>query len=157
MFELNKLNSQSKSNLLRVNALAQDTILLRALGEVVTIQIDLIDYQYAHNYLKEQFNDPEKDGLYINGSIYYAIMEMNDFDFLSIFLKIAEITGNYGSIDGITALIRVYIKDNPIEITLELLGGHRPPQLINVSDRTIYFEIMNFIQFRWHQAKSLFN
>ncbi|MDH5644489.1 MAG: hypothetical protein OEZ01_00690 [Candidatus Heimdallarchaeota archaeon] len=136
----------------RYKQLANDVTLLSALGEVVTIQIDLIGSERVENTLKTHFNDSESDGLYIDGMILQRIMENNYIDYLQIFEKIAEITGNYEAIDSITALIRIHVRENPVEVTVQLIGDGKQPQLMQTTDHKKFFDIINIIQAKWQIA-----
>ncbi len=136
----------------RIDSLANDVMLLGALGEVVTIQIDLIGVERVANALKEEFNDSERNGLYIDGMILQRILENQILDYQSIFHKVCEITGEYDSIDSVTGLIRIMYKDDPIEITIQLTGDRRAPQLMQTTDQSLYFNLIALIQHRWHIA-----
>ncbi|MDH5402748.1 MAG: hypothetical protein OEY49_09680, partial [Candidatus Heimdallarchaeota archaeon] len=80
------------------------------------------------------------------------IMENNYIDYLQIFEKIAEITGNYEAIDSITALIRIHVRENPVEVTVQLIGDGKQPQLMQTTDHKKFFDIINIIQAKWQIA-----
>ena len=141
----------------RVEALVTDISLLGALGEVLTIQIDFEDAESFSANLREQLNDSEKDGLYIDGMIFLRITENRRVNYKSIFQKVIEITGNCETIDTITALIKLHYKREPVEVTVQLLGGHKPPYVLQVTDQSIYFELNYLIQTQWYLASKLLN
>lgn len=128
--------------------------LLSSLGEVVTIQIDLIGVDNVSSMLREEFDDSEKEGLYVDNMILQRIMDGQILDYEKIFDKIVEITGEYESIDSITALIRMMYKDDPVEVTVQLIGGN-DPQLLQATDHKHYFELSTAIQTRWQFAKNM--
>ncbi|MHA2169067.1 MAG: hypothetical protein ACXAB7_04050 [Candidatus Kariarchaeaceae archaeon] len=136
----------------RIETLAQDVMLLSSLGEIVTIQIDLVGVERVTNALQSEFDDSEKNGLYVDNMILQRIMEDQILDYLYIFNKIIEITGEYDSIDSITALIRMMYGDEPIEVTVQLAGDTRAPQLMQVTDQSLYFNLINLVQTRWAMA-----
>ena len=138
----------------RVITLAQDITLLGALGELVTIQIDLIGVNQSAELLKEVFNDSEDIGLYINNMILQRIMDHKNYDYQTIFEKIVELTGEYESIDSVTALLRISYLNTPVEITVQLLGNHQPPSLVQITDQSHYFDLVQLIQTRWQFARS---
>ncbi|MCH8908844.1 MAG: hypothetical protein IH840_17295 [Candidatus Heimdallarchaeota archaeon] len=136
----------------RIQALARNVMLLNALGDIVTIQIDLLDITGVEDLLIEEFNDAEGNGLFVNGMILQRILDSSTIDYFYVFNKLAEITGDYDSIDGVTALIRVMYRDDPIEITVQLTGDQKNPQLLQVTDQSVYFNLLNLIQTRWTMA-----
>ncbi|MHA2091976.1 MAG: hypothetical protein ACW98K_14075 [Candidatus Kariarchaeaceae archaeon] len=136
----------------RIETLAQDVMLLSSLGEIVTIQIDLVGVERVTNALQSEFNDSEKNGLYVDNMILQRIMEDQILDYLYIFNKIIEITGEYESIDSITALVRMMYGNEPIEVTVQLAGDTRAPQLMQVTDQSLYFNLINLVQTRWAMA-----
>ncbi|MHA2248824.1 MAG: hypothetical protein ACXAD7_00615 [Candidatus Kariarchaeaceae archaeon] len=140
------------SEVKRIYSLANDVMLLGSLGEVVTIQIDLIGVERVADALRSAFSDSEKDGLYIDGMILQRILETQVLDYQAIFDKIIEITGDYESIDSITALVRIMYGDESIEVTVQLTGDRHAPQLMQVTDQSIYFNLINLIQTRWAMA-----
>ncbi len=139
----------------RIESLAQDVMLLSSLGEIVTIQIDLVGVERVTNSLQSEFNDSEKNGLYVDNMILQRIMEDQILDYLYIFNKIVEITGEYESIDSITALVRMMYGNEPIEVTVQLAGDTRAPQLMQVTDQSLYFNLINLVQTRWAMATRL--
>ncbi|MHA2404685.1 MAG: hypothetical protein ACXADH_16920 [Candidatus Kariarchaeaceae archaeon] len=136
----------------RIETLAQDVMLLSSLGEIVTIQIDLVGVERVTNALQSEFDDSEKNGLYVDNMILQRIMEDQILDYLYIFNKIIEITGEYESIDSITALVRMMYGNEPIEVTVQLAGDTRAPQLMQVTDQSLYFNLINLVQTRWAMA-----
>ena len=136
----------------RLERLAKDVSILNVLGEVVTVQIDLVNVSGERDLLQSEFNDSEKNGLYIDDMILQRIMDGQVLDYFYIFQKIIEITGDYDSIDSITALVRINLPEQPIEITVQLQGNNRTPQLLQVTDQTKYFNIINFVQTKWTLA-----
>ena len=136
----------------RIETLAQDVMLLSSLGEIVTIQIDLVGVERVTNALQSEFNDSEKNGLYVDNMILQRIMEDQILDYLYIFNRIVEITGEYESIDSITALVRMMYGNEPIEVTVQLAGDTRAPQLMQVTDQSLYFNLINLVQTRWAMA-----
>jgi len=135
--------------------LANDTILLSSLGQVVTIQIDLVGVEYVKDLLQEYFNDSEGNGIFIDNMILQRVLEERIYDYHEIFEKIVEITGDFDCIEAVTALIRIQYNNHPIEITLQLTGNTRGPQLLQVTDQSIYFPLMNLIQTRWAMATKM--
>ncbi|MCE7736630.1 MAG: hypothetical protein GPJ54_17235 [Candidatus Heimdallarchaeota archaeon] len=133
----------------RLEGLANDVMLLSTLGDVVTVQIDLMGVKSVSDLLTEEFNDSETNGLYMDNMILQRIHESHLIDYHSVFDKITEITGDYDSIEGVTALIRVQFQASPIEITIELDGKNRSPQLLQVTDQSSYFNLLNMIRTRW--------
>ncbi|MHA2092164.1 MAG: hypothetical protein ACW98K_15025 [Candidatus Kariarchaeaceae archaeon] len=152
MSETNNLNSLK--DIQRVESLSYDVSLLSSLGEVITIQIDLMDYEHSASTLRSTFMDPDEGGLFIDGAIYLRITESQFIDYYTIFHLIVETAGSYASIDGVTALLRLNFARN-IEIVIKLVGNHKPPQLLDVSDRSIYFDLMPVILMKWNEAKRL--
>jgi hypothetical protein len=133
--------------------LANDVTLLSALGEVVTIQIDLVNAEHIGEIMRQEFNDSEEQGLYIDNMILQRILDHHNHNYVEIFDKIAELTGEYEAIEGVTALIRLKYDNEPIEVTVQLLGG-KPPQLMQVTDQEHYFQLVQLIQARWQFARS---
>lgn len=133
----------------RLENLANDVMLLSTLGDVVTVQIDLMGVKPVSDLLSEEFNDSEANGLYMDHMILQRINENYLIDYHTIFEKITEITGDYDTIEGVTALIRVQFQGSPIEITIELDGKNRSPQLLQVTDQSAYFNLLNMIRTRW--------
>ncbi|MHA2099783.1 MAG: hypothetical protein ACW99A_13990 [Candidatus Kariarchaeaceae archaeon] len=133
----------------RLEALANDVMLLSTLGDVVTVQIDLVGVKAVSDLLTEEFNDSESSGLYIDNMILQRVNENILIDYQEIFDKVIEITGDYDSIEGVTALIRVQFQASPIEVTIELDGKNRSPQLLQVTDQSVYFNLLNMIRTRW--------
>ena len=88
------------SDLKRIHALASDVMLLTTLGDVVTVQIDLLIERSVSDLLSEEFNDSEKNGLFIDNMILQRINETHLINYQDIFDKIIEITGDYESIEG---------------------------------------------------------
>ena len=130
-------------------------MLLSSLGQVVTIQIDLVGVEYVSDVMREYFNDSENQGLFIDNMILQRVMEEKLYDYHEIFEKIVEISGDYDSIEGVTALIRIQYQDHQVELTLQLTGHTRGPQLLQVTDQSIYFPLMNLIQPRWAMATKM--
>lgn len=124
-------------------------MLLNSLGEVVTLQIDLLGTRPVEEILKTEFNDAEASGLYVNNMILQRINEDNLLNYHSIFDKIVEILGDYEGIDSVTALIRMMVNNDPIEVTVQLVGNHQSPNIMQSSDQTRYFEIINLIKTKW--------
>ena len=145
------------SDLKRIHALASDVMLLTTLGDVVTVQIDLSIERSVSDLLSDEFNDSEKNGLFIDNMILQRINETHLINYQDIFDKIIEITGDYESIEGVTALIRVQFQSHPVEITLELDGKNRSPQLLQVTDQSVYFNLLNMIRTRWAIASRMLN
>jgi hypothetical protein len=141
----------------RLEALANDVMLLSTLGDVVTVQIDLVGVKPVADLLNEEFNDSEAKGLYIDNMILQRINENHIIDYKEVFDKIIEITGDYDSIEGVTALIRVQFQSSPIEVTIELDGKNRSPQLLQVTDQSVYFNLLNMIRTRWAIATRMIN
>ncbi|OLS21402.1 MAG: hypothetical protein HeimC2_33680 [Candidatus Heimdallarchaeota archaeon LC_2] len=145
------------TDLKRIRALASDVMLLTTLGDVVTVQIDLLIDRSISDLFAEEFNDSEKNGLFIDNMILQRINENYIINYQEIFDKIIELTGDYDSIDGVTALIRVQFQSNPVEITIELDGKNRSPQLLQVTDQSVYFNLLNMIRTRWAIASRMLN
>lgn len=141
----------------RIRNLARDMLLLSSLGEVITIQIDLTDIEMSKSMLAEAFTDSEKDGLYVNGMVLIRVIEGELYHYDDIFGKVAEITGDYGSIEYVTALIRVYTGKTSLEMTVELDGTREYPNLLQTSESIMYFELVRFIQTKWLLAKNSMN
>lgn len=141
----------------RIRNLARDMLLLSSLGEVITIQIDLTDIEMSKSMLAEAFTDSEKDGLYVNGMVLIRVIEGELYQYDEIFGKVAEITGDYGSIEYVTALIRVYTGKTSLEMTVELDGTREYPNLLQTSESIMYFELVRFIQTKWLLAKNSMN
>ena len=137
----------------RLNNLIRDIYLLNAIGEVITLQIDLLDVNDVIESLKEQFNDSEKDGLFINGMILQRKIAGSEPDYHDIFDKITDITGDFESIESVTVLIRVPYSNSNIEVTLQI-DGHLQPNILQVANNQMYFDLMNLIQTKWVFAKS---
>ena len=137
----------------RLNNLIRDIYLLNAIGEVITLQIDLIDVNTVSESLKAQFNDSEKDGLYINGMILQRKIAGSEPDYHDIFDKITDITGEFESIESVTVLIRVAYSNSNIEVTLQI-DGNLQPNILQVANNQMYFDLMNLIQTKWVFAKS---
>ena len=133
----------------KLKRLTRDVSLLSALGDVVTIQIDLIGGNLVADQLREEFFDSEEKGLYIDNMILQRIMEDREYDYFAILDRIVEITGDEESIDSITALIRMGYQGRPVEVTLQLLGDGTPPALVQITDQDHYFELVRLIQTRW--------
>ncbi len=143
------------ADLKRIHALASDVMLLTTLGDVVTVQIDLLIDRSISDLLTDEFNDSEKNGLYIDNMILQRVNETHLINYQEIFDKIIEITGDYESIEGVTALIRVQFQSHPVEITIELDGKNRSPQLLQVTDQSVYFNLLNMIRTRWAIASRM--
>lgn len=137
----------------RLNNLIRDIYLLNAIGEVITLQIDLLDVNDVIESLKEQFNDSEKDGLYINGMILQRKIAGSEPDYHDIFDKITDITGDFESIESVTVLIRVAYSNSNIEVTLQI-DGQLQPNILQVANNQMYFDLTNLIQTKWVFAKS---
>ena len=138
----------------RIRSLTRDLMFLNALGEVITLQIDLTDIEESKTLLKDKFVDSEEDGLYINGMILIRVIEGKIYQYDKIFSKIAEVTGDYESIEYVTALIRVNTGNTSLEMTVELDGLREFPNLLQTSENMLYFELVRFIQTKWLMAKS---
>lgn len=143
------------TDLKRIHALASDVMLLTTLGDVVTVQIDLLIDRSISDLLTDEFNDSEKNGLYIDSMILQRVNETHLINYQEVFDKIIEITGDYESIEGVTALIRVQFQAHPVEITIELDGKNRSPQLLQVTDQSVYFNLLNMIRTRWAIASRM--
>jgi len=143
------MTDQRAPSEIKLRKLSRDVSLLPALGEVVTIQIDLIGGDMVADDLREEFNDSEDDGLYIDNMILQRIMEHRDYDYFSILEKVVNIIGDADAIDSITALIRIEYEGSPVEVTLQLLGDGKPPQIAQITDQDHYFPIIQLIQTRW--------
>jgi hypothetical protein len=152
MSETNNLNSLK--DVQRVESLTYDVSLLSLMGEVITIQIDLIDYHQSESTLRSTFMDPDEGGLFIDGVIYLRITESQFIDYYSIFHRIIENVDSYASIDGVTAFLRLNFGKH-IDVIVKLLGNHKPPQLLDVSDRSIYFDLMPIILMKWNEVNRL--
>lgn len=139
----------------RIRTLAEDMSLLGALGEVVTLQIDLIGTEKYSDQMKEAFNDSEGIGLYVDNMVLQRVTETPTIDYFETLNKIVEITGDYETIDSVTALIRIQYQGRPVEITVQLLGNHKAPQLMQVTDQDHYFDLVRLIQTRWQFAVSM--
>ncbi len=137
----------------RLNNLIRDIYLLNAIGEVITLQIDLVDVNEVTESLKEQFNDSEKDGLYINGMILQRKIAGSEPDYHDIFDRITDITGEFESIESVTVLIRVAYANSNIEVTLQI-DGHLQPNILQVANNQMYFDLVNLVQTKWVFAKS---
>jgi len=139
----------STSDRIKLKRLTRDVSLLPALGEVVTIQIDLSSGHLIAEELQEVFNDSEEDGLYIDNMILQRILENKHYDYYRILEKIVDIAGDSDIIDSIIALIRIDYEGQPVEVTLQLLGDGRPPQMVQITDQQHYFQLIQLIQTRW--------
>ena len=137
----------------RLNNLIRDIYLLNAIGEVITLQIDLVDVNEVTESLKEQFNDSEKDGLYINGMILQRKIAGSEPDYHDIFDRITDITGEFESIESVTVLIRVAYANSNIEVTLQI-DGQLQPNILQVANNQMYFDLVNLVQTKWVFAKS---
>ncbi len=137
----------------RLNNLIRDIYLLNAIGEVITLQIDLVDVNEVTESLKEQFNDSEKDGLYVNGMILQRKIAGSEPDYHDIFDRITDITGDFESIESVTVLIRVAYANSNIEVTLQI-DGQLQPNILQVANNQMYFDLVNLVQTKWVFAKS---
>ena len=148
MLESDSFMSQDQDKI-KLRRLTRDVSLLPALGEVVTIQIDLLNGHSVAEELREEFDDSEDQGLYIDNMILQRIMENREYDYYSILEKVVDIVGDTEAIDSITALIRIQHEGHQVEVTLQILGDNTPPQMVQITDQDHYFDLINLIQTRW--------
>ncbi|MCY3412413.1 MAG: hypothetical protein INQ03_12320 [Candidatus Heimdallarchaeota archaeon] len=137
----------------RIKQLGKELILLSSLGEVITLQIDLIDIDNCQDILSEAFTDSEGDGLFINDMILIRVFEDKFYNFSDILDKIVESTGDYETIDSVTALIRVYTGSDSLEMTVSVNGQSDYPNLLQSTNNQLYFQLVHMIQTKWLMAK----
>ncbi len=138
----------------KIRLLATDIELLWSLGEVITLQIDLIGVEAVAQTLAREFNDSRRHGMFIESSILIEVQEDYFYDFQEIIEKILSIVGDFEAIDGVTAFVRMPIGNEWIEVTLELSGASSPPQILATADTSLYFDIIKIIQAKWRMAKA---
>lgn len=138
----------------RISELGKEMILLGALGEVITIQIDLMDVSTSRSLLEEEFVDSEGEGLFINDMILIRILDNVIYDYHTILNKIVDVTGSYDSIDSVTALIRVHTGSTSLEMTVNISGEHEMPNLLQSSNNQAFFQLMNYVNTKWLHAKN---
>lgn len=143
----------STTEIERLNRLADHIFLLTTLGEVVTLQIDLNDLGEAENLFEEEFTDSEKDGLYLNSMLLQRKMENYNCDYHGLFDRIAALSGDYNTVDSVTALLRISFRNSHVEVTVQI-DGFSDPNLLQTTDNALFFEIMNLIKTRWAFAKN---
>ncbi len=137
----------------KLKMLATDIGLLSSLGEVITLQIDLQNVSAVASALEQEFNDSRGEGRFIENSILIEIQESKFYNFETILKKILTITGDFESIDGVTALIRIPIGNDKVEVTVELSGASSPPQILATADSSTYFDVIRVIQAKWSLAR----
>ncbi len=138
----------------RIAELAKEMILLNSLGEVITIQINLMDVENSRTLLEEAFVNSERDGIFINDMILIRVIEGELYDWGAILNKITEKTGNYEAIDSVTALIRVQTGPSSLEMTINISGEHEMPNLLQSSNNSTFFQLMNYVNTKWLHAKN---
>ncbi len=137
----------------KLDTLTNDIYLLNSLGEIVTLQIELQDIETSEVLFIDEFTDSEGEGLYVNNMILIRYMENKNYDFYKILNKIADLAGSVDAIESVVALIRIIYRGNPMEITVQI-EGTQYPNVIQVPQSTLYFEIMHFVQTAWMIAKT---
>lgn len=137
----------------KIKLLATDIGLLSSLGEVITLQIDLQNVNAVESALSEEFKDSRETGRFIENSILIEVQEDRFYDYEEILKKILQITGDFESIDGVTALIRIPIGKDKVEVTVELSGASSPPQILATADSSTYFDVIRVIQAKWSLAR----
>ncbi len=138
----------------RIAELAKEMILLNSLGEVITIQINLMDVENSRTLLEEAFVNSERDGIFINDMILIRVIEGELYDWGAILNKITEKTGNDEAIDSVTALIRVQTGPSSLEMTINISGEHEMPNLLQSSNNSTFFQLMNYVNTKWLHAKN---
>lgn len=145
------------SELQRISALALDLERLSSIGEVLTIQIDLLEQpEVIMKELETTFTDPTGIGRYRDGMIFIdRSSSMRVASYEETLQKIAYITGGLNNIDGIIAMIEIEYQGGKHPIVVELDLEHRAPQVISVFDQKEIINISRLVQTRWIMSKRL--
>ena len=145
------------SELQRISVLALDLERLSSIGEVLTIQIDLLEQpEVIKKELETTFNDPLGIGRYRDGMIFIdrsSSMHVSSYE--ETLQKLAYITGGLNNIDGIIAMIDIEYQGGRHPIVIELDVEHKAPQVISVFDQKEIINISRLVQTRWIMSKRL--
>ena len=140
----------------KISSLALDLERLSAIGDVITIQIDLQPLpEVIEEQLKSVFTDPHKLGRYRDNMIFIDRAGAAHIDYEEILTQIATITGGIDNIDGIVAMLEIPYQGVKQPIVVELDFEHKAPQVLSVHNTKELFNITNLIQAKWALSKSL--
>ncbi len=140
----------------KISSLALDLERLSAIGDVITVQIDLQPLpDVIQEQLKTIFNDPHKLGRYRDNMIFIDRAGAAHIDYEEILTKIATITGGIDSIDGIVAMLEIPYQGVKQPIVVELDFEHKAPQVLSVHNTKELFNITNLIQAKWALSRKL--
>ncbi|MCE7736614.1 MAG: hypothetical protein GPJ54_17155 [Candidatus Heimdallarchaeota archaeon] len=138
----------------QIETLIEDIYLLPNISKLEMIEINLIDYERYSLLLAERFSQFSTEGAFLEGTIYLQLHDDDLPDFYSIFYTIAEITGSYDVIESISAVLRIEINTKIVEYVVELIGDHKLPRLLDVSDMSCYFVILNYLSIKWLNSRN---
>ena len=140
----------------KISSLALDLERLSAIGDVITIQIDLQPLpEVIEEQLKSVFTDPHELGRYRDNMIFIDRAGAASIDYEEILTQIATITGGIDTIDGIVAMLEIPYQGVKQPIVVELDFEHKAPQVLSVHNTKELFNITNLIQAKWALSKSL--
>ena len=145
-----------KSEKRKISNLALDLERLSAIGDVITIQIDL---EPIPDIIKERmesiFDDPHKLGRYRDNMIFIDRAGASNLNYEEILTQITEITGGIDNIDGIVAMIEIPYQGMKQPVVVEMDFEHKAPQVLSVHDTKELFNISKIIQTKWLLSKQL--
>ncbi len=145
-----------KSEKRKISNLALDLERLSAIGDVITIQIDLEPIpDIIRERMESIFDDPHKLGRYRDNMVFIDRAGASNLNYEEILTKIAEITGGIDSIDGIVAMIEIPYQGMKQPVVVEMDFDHKAPQVLSVHDTKELFNISKIIQAKWLLSKQL--
>ncbi len=145
-----------KSEKRKISNLALDLERLSAIGDVITIQIDLEPIpDIIRERMESIFDDPHELGRYRDNMVFIDRAGASNLNYEEILTKIAEITGGIDSIDGIVAMIEIPYQGMKQPVVVEMDFEHKAPQVLSVHDTKELFNISKIIQAKWLLSKQL--